>query len=45
MNGVPGLVGRRGGRAVAVIVMDGVPGAVTEVWVMCDPGKLRHWDA
>lgn len=45
VNGAPGLVGRHDGEVVAVLVIDGAPGAVSDVWIVCDPAKLRHWNA
>lgn len=43
VNGSPGLVGRRCGRVVVVVVVAGVVGAVTDVWIVENPEKLRHW--
>jgi RNA polymerase sigma-70 factor (ECF subfamily) len=43
VNGAPGLVGRRSGRVVAVVAVSGVVGAVTDVWIVENPEKLRHW--
>jgi RNA polymerase sigma-70 factor, ECF subfamily len=43
-NGRPALVGSRHGRVVAVVVLEGVVGAATDVWIVANPDKLRHWD-
>ncbi|MFJ3490605.1 sigma-70 family RNA polymerase sigma factor family protein [Leifsonia aquatica] len=43
VNGAPGLVGRRCGRVLAVVALSGVVGAVTDVWIVENPGKLRNW--
>lgn len=44
VNGGPGLVGRRDGRVVVVIVLAGAVGAVTDVWIVANPDKLGHWN-
>lgn len=43
MNGRSGLVASRDGRVFAVVVADGVVGAVDHLWVVADPEKLRRW--
>jgi len=43
VNGGPGLVGRREGHVIEVVLIDGALGAVTDVWIVCNPDKLRHW--
>ena len=45
VNGGPGLVCRRDGSVVAVVVLAGGIGAVTDVWVVANPDKLRRWNA
>jgi RNA polymerase sigma-70 factor (ECF subfamily) len=42
-NGGPALVGSRQGRVVAVVVLEGVVGAATDVWIVANPDKLRLW--
>jgi len=44
VNGRPGLIGRRDGRVVAVIALDGSRGRVREAWVVTNPDKLTAWD-
>ena len=44
VNGAPGLVGRRGGRVVAVVVLSATAGEITDVWIVANPGKLTHWN-
>src|SRR5690348_7537673 len=41
VNGGPGLLATRCGDPVAVVVLRGRVGAVTDVWVVADPCKLR----
>lgn len=43
VNGRPGLVLRRAGRAVAVIAVTGDHDRVTALWVVLNPAKLRAW--
>ncbi|KOT42617.1 RNA polymerase sigma24 factor [Streptomyces caelestis] len=43
VNGVPGLVARRGGAVVTVASFDVSDGHVTRVWVVRNPEKLRPW--
>lgn len=43
-NGGPALVGSREGKVVAVVVLAGVVGAATDVWIVANPDKLRHWN-
>lgn len=44
VNGAPGLVGRREGRVVTVVVLSGRAGEITDVWIVANPEKLRHWN-
>ncbi|MDN4614056.1 hypothetical protein P5G50_06265 [Leifsonia sp. F6_8S_P_1B] len=43
VNGGPGLLVTRCGDPVAVVVLRGRVGAVTDLWVVADPGKLLRW--
>jgi RNA polymerase sigma-70 factor (ECF subfamily) len=43
MNGRSGLVASCDGRVFAVVVADGVAGAVDHLWVVADPEKLHRW--
>jgi len=43
VNGHPGLVLRRTGRAVAVIAVTCDRNLVTALWVVLNPAKLRPW--
>jgi hypothetical protein len=43
VNGQPGLVLRRAGRAVAVIAVTCDRDLVTSLWVVLNPVKLRTW--
>lgn len=43
VNGGPGLLAVRCGAPVAVVVLRGRVGAVTDVWVVADPCKLQRW--
>ncbi|WP_285115090.1 hypothetical protein [Leifsonia sp. fls2-241-R2A-40a] len=43
VNGGPGLLAFRAGRAVAVVALSGRPGAVDHVWVVANPAKLTEW--
>ena len=45
INGLPGLVFRRGGAVDAVISVKVRRGRVTDIWVVLNPEKLRHWNA
>ncbi|KWT57053.1 RNA polymerase subunit sigma-24 [Streptomyces albus subsp. albus] len=44
VNGVPGLVARRGGVVATVASFDVSDGCVTRIWVVRNPEKLRLWD-
>jgi hypothetical protein len=44
VNGHPGLVMRRTGRAVAVIAVTCDRNVVTALWVVLNPAKLRVWN-
>ena len=43
VNGGPALVGSREGSVVVVVVLAGAVGAVTDIWIVANPEKLRHW--
>ena len=43
VNGRPGLVLHRAGRAIAVIAVTGDHDHVTALWVVLNPAKLRAW--
>ena len=45
VNGQNGLVVRRGGRVCAVVGLGISDALVTDVWIIVDPLKLRHWNA
>lgn len=44
VNGVPGITLVRHSEVVAVVTADARAGRLTEVWVVCNPTKLRHWN-
>jgi hypothetical protein len=44
VNGGPGLVGRRSGRVVTIVVLSGSVGEITDVWIVANREKLRHWN-
>jgi hypothetical protein len=44
VNGAPGLVGRRSGRVVTIVVLSGSVGEITDVWIVANREKLRHWN-
>ena len=44
VNGASGLVGLQDGEVAAVIVIDGAVGAVSDIWIVADRAKLRHWN-
>lgn len=44
VNGGPGLVGRRDGSVTMVVVLAGCVGAVSDVWIVANPDKLRRWN-
>lgn len=43
VNGVPGLVARRGGVVMTVASFDVADGRVTRIWAVRNPEKLRPW--
>jgi RNA polymerase sigma-70 factor (ECF subfamily) len=43
VNGAPGIVVRSCGRAVAVIAVHPRGRQISELWVIANPDKLRHW--
>jgi RNA polymerase sigma-70 factor (ECF subfamily) len=43
VNGVPGLVARRGGVVMTVASFDVSDGCVTRIWAVRNPEKLRPW--
>ncbi|MFD7389200.1 RNA polymerase sigma factor SigJ [Streptomyces sp. NPDC059852] len=43
VNGAPGLVARQAGVVVTVASFEVVDGAVTRIWVVRNPEKLRPW--
>ncbi|MFD4667640.1 RNA polymerase sigma factor SigJ [Streptomyces halstedii] len=43
VNGVPGLVARRGGVVLTVASFEVAHGRVTRIWVVRNPEKLRPW--
>lgn len=45
VNGERGLVGLRSGRVIAVLLLSGAFGDITDVWIVTNPEKLRHWNA
>ena len=44
VNGAPGLVGRRSGHVVTIVVLSGTVGEITDVWIVANRDKLRHWN-
>ncbi|MDX2401126.1 sigma-70 family RNA polymerase sigma factor family protein [Microbacterium algeriense] len=44
INSVPGITLTRDGRVVGVISADVRSGRLSNVWVVCNPEKLRHWN-
>jgi hypothetical protein len=44
INGVPGVVLMRGGAVVAAITAESRSSLLSNVWVVCNPDKLRHWN-
>ena len=44
VNGAPGLVGRTSGRVVRIVVLSGTVGEITDVWIVANREKLRHWN-
>jgi RNA polymerase sigma-70 factor (ECF subfamily) len=45
VNGQPGLVLRQQGEVVGVICVDVVGDRISDVWVVLNPDKLRHWNS
>jgi RNA polymerase sigma-70 factor (ECF subfamily) len=45
VNGVDGLVVRRGIRVVAIVAFDVADYRVTRVWITLNPLKLRRWNS
>jgi hypothetical protein len=45
VNGAPGLIGTRDGEVVEVVTFAGVPCAMTDVWIIGNSDKLRHWNS
>ncbi|MGW2296736.1 RNA polymerase sigma factor SigJ [Streptomyces violaceorubidus] len=43
VNGVPGLVARRGGAVMTVAAFDVAEGRVSRIWAVRNPEKLRPW--
>ncbi|MFG2881751.1 RNA polymerase sigma factor SigJ [Streptomyces sp. NPDC048297] len=43
VNGLPGLVARRGGDVMTVASFEVSDGSVTRIWVVRNPEKLRPW--
>ncbi|QYC40715.1 RNA polymerase sigma factor SigJ [Nonomuraea coxensis DSM 45129] len=43
VNGVPGLVARRGGAVETVASFEIAGGRVTRIWAVRNPEKLRAW--
>lgn len=44
VNGLPGLLLVRGDTVVGVVTADVRDRRLTNVWVVCNPDKLRHWN-
>jgi RNA polymerase sigma-70 factor (ECF subfamily) len=44
INGAPGIVLHRGGVVVAVVTTEIRRRRIVNVWVVCNPEKLRHWN-
>ena len=44
VNGQAGLVLRRKGRVCGVVSVNVRNGLVTDLWIMLNPDKLRHWN-
>ena len=45
VNGQPGLVLRQEGEVVGIICVDVVGDRISDVWVVLNPDKLRHWNS
>ncbi|UFS59437.1 sigma-70 family RNA polymerase sigma factor family protein [Subtercola endophyticus] len=44
VNGQTGLVLRRHGRVIGIASVDVQGGLVTDLWIVLNPDKLRHWN-
>jgi hypothetical protein len=44
VNGAPALIGTRDREVVEVITFAGSLCALTDVWIVCNADKLRHWN-
>lgn len=44
INSIPGITLVRDGRVVGVITADFRSGRLSDVWVVCNPEKLRRWN-
>lgn len=44
INGLPGVVLLRGGAVVAALTAESRSRLLSNVWVVCNPDKLRHWN-
>ncbi|MDQ0614703.1 hypothetical protein QF046_002344 [Microbacterium sp. W4I4] len=44
VNGLPGLLLFRGDAVVGVVTADVRDRLLANVWVVCNPDKLRHWN-
>lgn len=44
VNGLPGLLLVRGDAVVGVVTADVRDRLLANVWVVCNPDKLRHWN-
>jgi RNA polymerase sigma factor (sigma-70 family) len=43
VNGQPGLVAEQDGQTVTVVAFGVAEGAITRLWIIRNPVKLRHW--
>jgi hypothetical protein len=43
VNGLPGLIARRGGATVTVAAFDVVEDRIVRIWAVRNPEKLRTW--
>ncbi|MGV2902799.1 hypothetical protein ACNPM4_14065 [Microbacterium sp. AGC62] len=44
INGVPGLTLVRGERIVAALTAEMRSHLLSNIWIVCNPDKLRHWN-
>ena len=44
VNGQTGLVLRRGGRVIGIVSVNVRGGLVTDLWIVLNPDKLKHWN-